>query len=112
MDQGDRHADLGTLNGDFASLALGINDSGEAVGASLDASFNSRASIWKDGIITDLNTLVRGGPGLSLQSAVAINSHGEIVGVGATPSGETHAFLATPCDRDHNAAASCIRDER
>lgn len=100
--------DLGTLPGDFASLALGINDRGEVVGASLNATFTtSRAFIWKDGVMTQLSALIRGSSGLSLQEAVSINSRGEIVGLGATASGEPHAFLATPCDGDHADAESC-----
>ena len=50
--------DLRTLPGDYASVALGINDEGEVVGASLDAHFNPRAVLWKDGVMTDLNTLI------------------------------------------------------
>jgi probable HAF family extracellular repeat protein len=92
--------DLGTLDGDYASLALGINDEGEVVGASLDANFNARATLWKNGVITDLNTLIAGNPGLSLQLALSINSRGEITGVAQTSSGEVHAFLATPRNRD------------
>ncbi len=92
--------DLGTLDGDYASLALGINDSGEVVGASLDSNFNLRATLWKNGALTDLNTLIAGNPGLSLEEAVSINSRGEITGVAQTSNGETHAFLATPRDRD------------
>ena len=38
--------DLGTLQGDFASLAIGINDRGEVVGASLAANFSPRAILW------------------------------------------------------------------
>jgi probable HAF family extracellular repeat protein len=92
--------DLGTLDGDYASLALGINDSGEVVGASLDASFNLRAVLWENGVISDLNTLVAGNPRLSLQEAISINSRGEITGVAQTSSGEVHAFLAIPRKRD------------
>jgi len=88
--------DLGTRQGDFASYALGINDSGEVVGASLDASFNARAMLWENGKITDLNTLIPGGSPLFLIQASKINSSGEIVGLAVTSTGEPHAFLATP----------------
>lgn len=54
--------DLGTLSGDYASLALGINDSGEVVGGSLDASFNPRALLWEKGVMTDLNTRIAANP--------------------------------------------------
>jgi probable HAF family extracellular repeat protein len=66
--------DLGTL--DYASVALGINDRGEVVGASLAANFSSRAFLWQKGVMTDLNSLIRGNSGLYLQSASSINSRG------------------------------------
>lgn len=102
--------DLQTLPGDYASLGLDINDAGTVVGASLDASFNPRAYVWKNGIITDLNKLVRGKSALYLLLADAINDRGEIVGFGATTSGEVHGFLATRCDRDRDDK-HCCRDE-
>lgn len=97
--------DLGTLSGDYASLALDINDGGTVVGASLDASFNPRPYVWKKGVMTDLNTLVRGRSALYLLLAEAINNKGEIVGFGATSKGELHGFLAIPRDRDRNCDA-------
>ena len=88
--------DLGTLPGDPASLALGINDRGEVVGASLDASFNPRALLCEEGVMTDLNTRIAANPsGLYLLLAVSINSRGEIVGLAVTSAG-LHGFLATP----------------
>jgi probable HAF family extracellular repeat protein len=90
--------DLGTLSGDAASLALGINDRGEVVGASLDASFNPRASLWEKGVIADLNTRIAANPsGLHLLFAASINAQGEIVGLAVTSTG-LHGFLATPVD--------------
>ena len=53
--------DLGTLSGDVTSAGLGINDGGDVVGASIDgsvASGNPRAFLWRNGVMTDLNTLV------------------------------------------------------
>ena len=92
--------DLGTLSADPASLALDINDGGTVVGASLDASFNPRPYVWKKGVMTDLNTLIRGRSALYLLLAEAINDRGEIVGLGATSKGELHGFLAIPRGRD------------
>jgi probable HAF family extracellular repeat protein len=89
--------DLGTLPGDVASLAIDINDGGEAVGASLDANFNLHPVLWENGAPVDLNTLVVSNAAkLTLQLAWSINSRGEIVGFAATSTGETHGFLATP----------------
>jgi probable HAF family extracellular repeat protein len=92
--------DLGILQGDFASLALGINDAGVVVGASLGPGLStSRAYLWKKGTMTDLNTLVDANPAnLYLLEALSINSRGEVVGV-ALANGEAHGFLAIPTPR-------------
>jgi probable HAF family extracellular repeat protein len=105
-----RMLDLGTLDGDVASLGLDIDDGGTVVGASLDASFTPRAIVWKNGVMTDLNTLIRGHSALPLLLANSINDRGEIVGLGATSSG-LHGFLATRCDRDRDDKG-CCGDER
>ncbi len=94
--------DLGALPGDVASGGVGINDGGEVVGASFDASGNPRAFLWRNAVMTDLNTAVPGAP-LFLLFATAINSRGEIVGFGATSSGDVHAFLATPSSEENNS---------
>ena len=93
--------DLGTLPGDTYSFAIRINDRGEAVGASLDANFNSHAVLWKNGMPLDLENLVVSNPAsLTLQLAWSINCSGKIVGLAATSTGEAHGFLATPTDDD------------
>lgn len=92
--------DLGTLDGDYASLALGINDSGIVVGASLDANFSPRAYIWQHNAIIDMNTLVSDSSGLYLLLAESINNRGEIVGFGVTNAGDVHGFQAVPIDKD------------
>jgi probable HAF family extracellular repeat protein len=100
--------ELELLPGDSASLGLDINDSGTVVGASLDSSFNPSAYVWKNGVMTDLNKLIRGKSALYLLLAYAINNRGDIVGFGATTSGELHGFLAIPvgldCDAEDAAA--------
>ncbi len=88
--------DLGTLPGDVSSGGQGINDSGTVVGLSIDPSGNPRAFVWQNGVMTDLNTIIPDGFPLYLLDAVAINNRGEIVGFGATSTGDLHAFLATP----------------
>ena len=98
--------DLGTLPGDFASLAIGINDRGEVVGGSLDVNFNIRASLWQNGAMTDLNTLIPANSGLYLQLAESINARGEIIGFAQTSTGDTHAFLATPRESHGDASES------
>jgi probable HAF family extracellular repeat protein len=92
--------DLGTLPGDFYSLALGINDRGDVVGQSGDAAFTvNNAVLWERGasMPVNLNTLVIENPsGLSLVLAESINLSGEIVGLAMTSSMEPHGYLATP----------------
>jgi probable HAF family extracellular repeat protein len=88
--------DLGTLSGDAASVGISINDAGSVVGASMDASFNSRAIVWEKGLMTDLNTLIAGASPLYLLFGCSINSRGEITGLGLTGTGEIHTYLATP----------------
>ena len=53
-------SDLGTLTGDSYSLAVTVSNGGMVLGISLDASFNPRAVLWRDGTATDMNTQ-RGG---------------------------------------------------
>jgi probable HAF family extracellular repeat protein len=88
--------DLGMLNGDSNSGALAINDRGEVVGVSNDDKGNFRAFLWRNGLMTDLNTLAPSDSPLYLLFALGINNRGEIVGYGATKSGDVHAFLAMP----------------
>lgn len=93
--------DLGTLPGDVASGAVAINDRGEVVGTSVDASGNLRAVRWHKSRIADLNTLIPPDAPLILLFAQAIDSSGNIVGWGVDKTtGDVHAFLATPARRD------------
>ena len=89
---------LGTLAGDLASFAIGINDEGLVVGQSINADFTvARAFLWRKGQMTDLNTLVTANPGkLDLLLASSINSRGEIVGLGVDGAGNFHGFQAIP----------------
>jgi len=96
--------DLGTLPGDVDSGALGVSG-GQVVGASFDASENSRAFLWQNGVMTDLNDLVSGSPPLFLLQANAINSQGQIAGFALrTDTGQVHAFLAAPDENDEEIA--------
>jgi probable HAF family extracellular repeat protein len=88
--------DLGTLPEDLNSAGLGINDIGEVVGVSVDASFNLRAFIWQDGVMTEINTLIPANSSLSLILACSINARGEITGLAVDKNGDFHSYLATP----------------
>ena len=94
--------DLGTLPGDAISEGLGINSQGQIVGVSFAAGFgNPRAFIYRDGRMTDLNTLTAPNSRLYLQVAGDINDAGVIAGqacyVGSCSSSDPSvAFLAVP----------------
>jgi probable HAF family extracellular repeat protein len=90
--------DLGTVTGDSFSAAVTISNNGMVLGISLDASFNPRAVLWRNGTATDLNTLVPQNTALYLESACSINAKGEIIGFAVLKSNrsESHAYLAKP----------------
>ena len=89
--------DLGTLPGDMFSVAFGINNKGQVVGQSCNASGNCRAFIWQNGAMTDLNLLVPSYSKLYLTYGGDINDSGRIVGYGYDrKSGRSPAFLALP----------------
>lgn len=95
MWQPDRLTDLGTLPGDAASSANGINNHGEIVGTSFDGTFSPRAVVWWNRVITDLNTCIPADSGWILMNANGVNDAGQIAGNGFL-NGSPHAFLLTP----------------
>lgn len=87
------------------SGAEGINASGHVVGYSdtspVNNAFNClsgsrHAVLFRDGTLTDLNSLIDLSSGWCLQYASAINDSGQIAGSGISPNGKVHAFLLTP----------------
>jgi probable HAF family extracellular repeat protein len=90
--------DLGALHPDDPnSGAAGINDSDEITGISVAADGPPSAFVWRNGQMTDLNTVVHGSGNLHLLLGSSINNDGEIVGMAIdTRTGEAHGFLATP----------------
>jgi probable HAF family extracellular repeat protein len=92
--------DIGTLPGAFVTIAgccHTINNRDEVVGFSIDGN-GSTAFVWKDRVITDLNTLIPADSPLHLLFADSINDAGEIVGQGCVMPActEMHAYRATP----------------
>jgi probable HAF family extracellular repeat protein len=75
--------DLGTLTGDSYSAAIAIGNNGLVLGVSISASFSPRAVLWRNGTVTDLNTLIPHDSTLYLKSACSINDKGEIIGFAA-----------------------------
>lgn len=91
--------DLGTLDGN-ATKATAINNRGTVVGYSLvtDNYTNQvplHAFVWRNNIMSDLNSLLPANSGWELTSAYGINERGQIVGSGKK-DGQTRAFLLTP----------------
>jgi probable HAF family extracellular repeat protein len=88
--------DLTALDGDLFSEAFAINAQGQVVGVSFGGASGSRAFIWQDGEMTNLNDLVDIAPDVLL-SAQDINDAGQITGrVRDGVTGEILAFVATP----------------
>jgi probable HAF family extracellular repeat protein len=88
--------DIGTLDAQGRSEALGINDRNQVVGVSLPS---LHAFLWQNGKMTDLNSLVVPGTSLILTIAEEINNRGEITGQATDPAtGATVAFVAVPVD--------------
>jgi probable HAF family extracellular repeat protein len=87
--------DLGTLPGDVASVGSSISESGDVMGPSGDKDGNTRAFLWRDGVMNDLNDLAVNSP-LFLIWATAENARGEISGFGVTEGGDVHGYIAVP----------------
>ncbi len=96
---------LGTLGGDLSNAA-GINDNGFVFGdANLPGNANEHATVWRNGVITDLGTL--GGPNSSIGFVAKPNDTGLITGNAQTgtvdPLGENWGLVfgcaanGTPC---------------
>ena len=87
--------DLGTLGG-VASFASGIDASGSVVGSSFDHSNSyTRAFLYQNGTMLDLNSLLLSPAGWLLTAAYGINGSGQIVGTGIY-QGEYRAFRLDP----------------
>ncbi len=85
--------DIGLLDPtDEQSAALDLNDAGVIVGNDDDVDGFEVGVIFKNGNLTDLNTLI-GDSLWTLGTANAIDSHGLIVGDGTNPDGDGRAFL-------------------
>lgn len=90
--------ELELLPGFVRGAATGINNDGQIIGwmkTSLSGG-SSRAYIWEDGVMVNLNQLIPVGSNWILTSASDINNSGHIVGTGEAPSGETHGYLLSP----------------
>jgi probable HAF family extracellular repeat protein len=79
----------------YHSVAMDVNNAGLVVGNSQRIAGSAAvATLWRDGIPVDLNSLLPAGSGWNLLSAEGINERGDIVGFG-TFNGASRAFLMT-----------------
>ncbi len=95
-----RPRDLGALPGGVTSAAYSLNERGSIVGQSSLPGQTGRAVLWvtPDDKPVDLNEYLAPSAsraGWHLETARAINAHGQIVGQGIV-GGKRHAFLLTP----------------
>jgi probable HAF family extracellular repeat protein len=90
--------DLGLPQGYARGVATGINNDGTIVGwmATTLSGGTKHAFVWRDGVLTNLNSIVPPNSGWELQSASDINDNGQIIGSGSAPSGSIQGFLLTP----------------
>lgn len=77
------------------AMAASVNVSGDAVGNSIDSSGFSRAVLWNNGDVIDLNSRISEHSGWVLTEATAINDNGQIVGIG-TLNGISTMYVLTP----------------
>jgi probable HAF family extracellular repeat protein len=86
---------LGTLGGSF-SIARGINNRGDVVGGSLtEGDENFHGFLCRGKNLYDLNDFLDPEAGWELIQALAINSKGEIIGIGSQ-DGEDRVVLLRP----------------
>ena len=86
------------LKGIANSIAIALNDSDEVVGSSIDSTFTTlTGTIWKNGVPTDLNTLIPANSSLYLLFGCSINSRGQILGLATNLAGTVyHGFELIP----------------
>jgi hypothetical protein len=86
------------IKGIANSIAIALNDSDEVVGSSINSAFTAMtATIWKQGVPADLNTLIPANSSLYLIFGCSINSRGEILGLATNLAGTVyHAYELIP----------------
>lgn len=87
--------DLWWLPETIASTAYAINDAGIVVGTSYTGDGFERATIWIDGVASNLNDGIDPLVGWQLYAATGIDNDGVIVGIGEF-DGALHAFMLLP----------------
>jgi probable HAF family extracellular repeat protein len=100
--------DLGTLPGILNTEANFINSKTQVVGDAFACDFSVfTATLWENGTIVDLNTLVPPHTPLYLFMASFIDDRGQIAAFGRLQNGDMHAVLLIPCDENHPNIEGC-----
>jgi probable HAF family extracellular repeat protein len=102
--------DLGTLGGANSS-AWALNNSGNVVGVASDASGMDRAYLWKDGVMTDLNTLLPANSGWELTAAYFIDDYGHIAGTGLLQGEQIWFLMTMSSGQNHPPVANAGADQ-
>jgi probable HAF family extracellular repeat protein len=89
---------LPLLAGDIAGVATSINESRQIVGYSNDAGGNFHPWIYQNGMVTNLNSLIAPGSGLTGPVMLLFDINDEGVITGSTTTGQ--AIVATPVRTD------------
>ena len=92
-----KNISLGSLGG-VNGVANALNNSNQVVGWSQIASGAQHAFLYSNGTMQDLNLLIPPLSGITLISAVGIDSAGEIVAFGTDASGQTNEYFLTPLE--------------
>ncbi len=102
--------DLGSLGGHFSS-SWGLNGVGQVVGVSSNASFQQRAFLWQDGVMTDLNNLLPANSGWELTGAFFINDNKQIVGNGFYHGQPAWYLMTLPTRENQSPLAKAGSDQ-
>ena len=98
--QNDGVTIIPTLPEDSAAFATGINNRGQVVGSTFNSMGWSHGFISQDGVMTNLNKLIREDSNLLIIAASNINDRGQISGMAKVMNGPdkdmVHAILLTP----------------
>ncbi|GAB3810700.1 hypothetical protein GCM10028820_00690 [Tessaracoccus terricola] len=87
---------LPALGGFPSACASAINNAGAIAGTSSTTNGDSRAVVWVDGAVHDLNALATRRAGYTLTSVSGINASGQLVGTARLADGTHRGFIATP----------------
>src|SRR6201987_4335618 len=90
---------VGSLDGGVSSEAFGINNSGQAVGDSQNATDDHRPVLFDNSGVKDLNVSVAQNSN-AFRTAYAINDAGQVAGRTDADQGAIHAFLLASANGD------------